>query len=165
MLLCQVFRFCRSKCHKNFKMKRNPRKMAWTKAFRAAHGKELSADSTAQFERRRHAPVKYDRELMSQTIRAIQRVGEIRQARAERLHSARMAVKRRVERQADKRELKENAELIRAPLMSAERRSLMNEQRERAKAGQDKRERIENEGRRGALGMEEEKEAADGDEE
>jgi len=137
-------------------MKRNPRKMKWTKAFRTAHGKELTSDSTFEFERRRHVPIRYDRELMSSTIRAIQRVNEIRHARQQRLHTARMKVKQRVERQADKRELKQNSELIRAPLMSAERRTMLNAIHERGRVGvQGKGERVENAERRGgAVDME-----------
>lgn len=59
-----VFRFCRSKCHRNFKMKRNPRKVKWTKAYRKLAGKELTEDATFEMERRRNRPEKYDRELV-----------------------------------------------------------------------------------------------------
>ncbi|KAF8964062.1 ribosomal protein L24e-domain-containing protein [Flammula alnicola] len=79
----KVFRFCTSKCHKNFKMKRNPRKVRWTKAFRKAAGKEMTIDSTIEFEKRRNVPVRYDRELIQTTVKAMKRVGEIR-ARRER---------------------------------------------------------------------------------
>ena len=66
-LLLQMFRFCRSKCHKAFKKKRNPRKVRWTKAFRKAAGKEMKVDPVYEFEKRRHVPVKYDRELWQNT--------------------------------------------------------------------------------------------------
>ncbi|EIM90100.1 uncharacterized protein STEHIDRAFT_51906 [Stereum hirsutum FP-91666 SS1] len=77
----KVFRFCTSKCHKNFKMKRNPRKVRWTKAFRKAAGKEMTIDSTIDFEKRRNVPVRYDRELVQTTIKAMKRVAEIKARR------------------------------------------------------------------------------------
>lgn len=81
-------------------MKRNPRKVRWTKAFRKAAGKEMTIvsrsvmkeylqcfielqDSTIDFEKRRNVPVRYDRELIQTTIKAMKRVGEIK-ARRER---------------------------------------------------------------------------------
>lgn len=81
----KLFRFCRSKCHKAFKSRRNPRKVRWTKAFRRAAGKEMAVSSVTEFEKRRNVPVRYDRELIGSTVKAMQRVSQVREKR-ERLH-------------------------------------------------------------------------------
>jgi len=90
----KVFRFCTSKCHKNFKMKRNPRKVRWTKAFRKAAGKEMTIDSTIDFEKRRNVPVRYDRELVQTTLKAMKRVSEIKKRRELAFWKTRMALSR-----------------------------------------------------------------------
>lgn len=87
----KCFRFCSSKCHKNFKMKRNPRKVRWTKAFRRANGKEMVVDTTFEFEKRRNVPVRYDRELVATTLKAMERVAEIRQKREKAFWKNRMS--------------------------------------------------------------------------
>ncbi|KAF9227680.1 hypothetical protein BS17DRAFT_774145 [Gyrodon lividus] len=94
----KVFRFCTSKCHKNFKMKRNPRKVRWTKAFRRAAGKEMTIDATIDFEKRRNVPVRYDRELVQTTIKAMKRIGDIKQRREHAFWKQRMAVAREKQR-------------------------------------------------------------------
>ncbi|NP_001294922.1 ribosome biogenesis protein RLP24-like isoform b [Solanum lycopersicum] len=80
----KIFRFCRSKCHKNFKMKRNPRKVKWTKAYRRLHGKDMTQDSTFEFERKRNRPERYDRNVTENTLKAIKKIDKIRVDREER---------------------------------------------------------------------------------
>ncbi|WVQ86094.1 hypothetical protein IAT38_008262 [Cryptococcus sp. DSM 104549] len=87
----KCFRFCSSKCHKNFKMKRNPRKVRWTKAFRRSNGKEMVVDTTFEFEKRRNVPVRYDRELVASTLKAMERVSEIRAKREKAFWKNRMS--------------------------------------------------------------------------
>jgi large subunit ribosomal protein L24e len=87
---CKIFRFCSSKCRKNFGMKRNPMKLKWTKTFRRARGKELPAtDAAVMMERRRHVPVKYNREHVSTTLNVMARAAEIRERRQRALFEAR----------------------------------------------------------------------------
>lgn len=87
----KIFKFCKSKCHKNFKLKRNPRKVRWTKAFRKANGKEMTVDSTLEFEKKRNVPVRYDRELVATTLHAMKRIQEIKTRREIAFYKARMA--------------------------------------------------------------------------
>ncbi|KAG8914424.1 ATPase-activating ribosome biosynthesis protein [Tulasnella sp. 408] len=90
----KVFRFCSSKCHRNFKLRRNPRKVKWTKAFRKAAGKEMTIDSTFEFEKRRNIPVRYNRDLVQTTVKAMQRIGEIQARREKAFFNNRMSVAR-----------------------------------------------------------------------
>lgn len=95
-----------------FKMKRNPRKLKWTKAFRKAAGKEMTVDSTLQFAARRNVPVRYDRELMGKTLKAMERVSEIRQRRERVFYKKRMAGKRERELATARKLVAENEHLL-----------------------------------------------------
>ena len=109
----QCFRFCRSKCHRNFKMKKNPRKTAWTKAFRKLRGKELVMDSTFEFEKKRNRPQKYDREKMAVTLRAMKKVAEVKEKRERNFIKKRIISTKKVhEKVANVKELKQSIEII-----------------------------------------------------
>lgn len=131
----KMFKFCRPKCHKAFLKKRNPRKVRWTKAFRKAAGKEMKVDSTFEFEKRRNKPVKYDRELMGATIRAMKRVAEIQKAREERYYNKRMANVEEVEKDRARVEIAEGIDLIKpAVVREREEKALAVKEKRKAKA-------------------------------
>lgn len=77
----RVFRFCTAKCRKNFNLKRNPRKVRWTKAYRVLHNHDMANDSTYDFERRRNRIPKYDRELWQKAMEVIDKVSDIQYRR------------------------------------------------------------------------------------
>mmetsp|Transcript_18991 Transcript_18991/g.19729 ORF Transcript_18991/g.19729 Transcript_18991/m.19729 type:complete len:166 (-) Transcript_18991:129-626(-) len=109
---CKVFQFCRSKCHRNFNKKRNPRKMKWTKAFRKNAGKEMTVDSTFEFEKRRNRPVKYNRQLMGTTLRAMKKVSEIKHKRQDLFFKMRMRAHKAKQRDEMRATISKGIELI-----------------------------------------------------
>ncbi|RMD43266.1 hypothetical protein DV735_g1867, partial [Chaetothyriales sp. CBS 134920] len=121
----KVFRFCRSKCHKNFKMKRQPRKLKWTKTHRALRGKEMIVDQNlllSSFQKRRNMPVKYDRDLVQATLKAMERIEEIRAKRERVFARRRLRGKERREkrRREDLKVVAEGEHLIRKELQDLE---------------------------------------------
>jgi large subunit ribosomal protein L24e len=111
----QIFRFCRSKCHKLFKHRKNPRKTRWTKAFRKSHAKELTLDPAFEFEKKRDAPPKYSRELWQQTQEAMKKIEEIKAKRQAHFMFERFKNANEIERQRDRNIVKRNISMIRAP--------------------------------------------------
>ena len=93
-------------------MKRNPRKLGWTKAFRRAHGKEMTVDSTLQFAQRRNIPVRYNRELVAKTLLAMERVEEVRRRREKAFYRNRMKGNKEMELEADRKLVEENQHLL-----------------------------------------------------
>ncbi|KAL1832592.1 hypothetical protein DCAR_0102615 [Daucus carota subsp. sativus] len=111
----KIFRFCRSKCHKNFKMKRNPRKVKWTKAYRRLHGKDMTQDSTFEFERKRNRPERYDRNLAENTLKAIKKIVKVRADRQSKHILNRMKGNKSAERKRDAKELEQSIHMVKAP--------------------------------------------------
>ena len=108
---CKVFRFCKGKCRKFWMKKKNPRKFRWTKAFRAAMGKDLVVDNVYDFETRRNRPVKYDRDLVATTLRTMRLIDEIRQKREEAHWERRMQAAAAIETRQKLFDIVQNVEL------------------------------------------------------
>ena len=77
-------------------------------------------DSTLDFEKRRNRPVKYDRQLMQATIRAMKRVEEIKQLRQQRFAEKRMEAIKEMETVRAREEIVKSIDLI-APAASKAR--------------------------------------------
>ncbi|XP_058801706.1 probable ribosome biogenesis protein RLP24 [Phymastichus coffea] len=127
---CKIFRFCRSKCHAAFKKKKNPRKVKWTKAYRKTVGKELAVDPTFEFEKRRNVPVKYNRELWTQTIDAMKKVESIRQKRVNTHILQRLRKGRELEQDRDIKEVQRDLSLVKSPAAGLKERKKLEEEQE-----------------------------------
>lgn len=101
-------------------MKRNPRKLRWTKAFRKAAGKELAIDTTFAFERRRNRAVKYDRNVVANTLRAMPVIGKIQQDRQHDFYRARMIIREKETRKDALKELATGLDVL-GPLVVREK--------------------------------------------
>ena len=108
-------------------MKRNPRKLKWTKAFRKAAGKEMVVDSTLQFAARRNIPVRYDRDLAARTVRAMERVAEIRAKRERVFYKKRMAGNRARRLEAARKLVRNHSNLL-PRMRGSEKRRLAEEE-------------------------------------
>lgn len=112
----KIFRFCRSKCHRHFKAKHNPRKTAWTKAYRAAKSKEMIIDKTFDFEKKRNIPERYDRDLYVKAVQAMVVTSRIRQIRKERFHRLRLAAQRKLRISLAEKEITKQKDLLKIPV-------------------------------------------------
>ncbi|KRZ43827.1 Leucine-rich repeat-containing protein 47 [Trichinella pseudospiralis] len=111
----KIFRFCRSKCHKSFKMKRNPRKFGWTKAGRKVMNKDLSNDLSLEFEKRRNEPQKYDRNVWNKTIDIMKKVESVKQKRQALFIKNRLKAGIEMRKERDQINMKKNIHLLKSP--------------------------------------------------
>uniref|UniRef100_A0A1A9WNK3 Probable ribosome biogenesis protein RLP24 n=1 Tax=Glossina brevipalpis TaxID=37001 RepID=A0A1A9WNK3_9MUSC len=121
-ILFTIFKFCRGKCHKAFKRKKNPRKVRWTKAYRKTARKELAIDPSFEFEKRCNAPIKYNREMWNKALDAIKRVNEIKDLRQNHFVMDRLRKGRQVEIQKDVKDVQRNISLILSPAVDLKER-------------------------------------------
>ncbi|GIX72746.1 probable ribosome biogenesis protein RLP24 [Caerostris extrusa] len=97
-----------------FNRKKNPRKLKWTKAFRKAAGKELTVDPIFEFEKHRHEPAQYNRELWQKSIDAMKKVSDIRKKREATFINRRLKVGKVLAKEQDYKEVQEDLCMIRS---------------------------------------------------
>ena len=85
----------------------------------------MVVDSTLTFAARRNIPVRYNRELVEKTLKAMERVSEIRQKRERVFYKKRMAGNKEREREANRKLVAENEHLL--PKMRASERKALEE--------------------------------------
>jgi large subunit ribosomal protein L24e len=107
-------------------MKRNPRKLAWTKAFRKASGKEMVVDGTLAFAAKRNIPIRYDRDQIAITEKAMARFEEVKQKRQRVFYKKRMANNKERQRQLDRKLVAEQSHLL-PKIRGSERKRLEEE--------------------------------------
>ena len=134
----KMFRFCRSKCHRNFKAKKNPRKIRWTKAYRKTHGKELVTDPVYEFEKIRNTPIKYNREIWTDTIQAMDKLAKIRKDREDRFFNERMKKAAKIKKEIIKKDLIRHEQLIADPKIREKVDKLREERDEKRKLKEEK---------------------------
>jgi len=89
--------------------------MRWTKAYRKTHGKEMVVDSTFDFEKKRNEPIKYNRDLVVQTVQAIKKVSEVKARREREFWKNRMRKTKATEVDMIQRELERHIDLVSEP--------------------------------------------------
>ena len=72
----------------------------------------MVVDSTLTFAARRNVPVRYNRELVASTLKAMQRVSEIRAKRERAFYKKRMVDNKEKQRMADRKLVAENEHLL-----------------------------------------------------
>ena len=134
----KMFRFCRSKCHRNFKAKKNPRKIRWTKAYRKTHGKELVTDPVYDFEKIRNTPIKYNREIWTDTVQAMDKLAKIRKDREDRFFERRMKRAEHNKKEMIKSDLIKHEQLIADPVIREKVDKLREERDEKRRLMEEK---------------------------
>merc|ERR1712070_399869 len=109
-----------------------------TKAARRLKGKEMTLDSTFDFEKKRNTPVRYDRDLWVKTVKAIDTVKRIRHTRKLRFQKQRLKDQRKLRINLAQKELnKESNKLLMAQKTKAQNKAAVKKvlvAREMAKA-------------------------------
>ena len=134
----KMFRFCRSKCHRAFKAKKNPRKIRWTKAYRKTHGKELVTDPVYDFEQIKDSAIKYNRNVWVDTIQAMEKLDKIRTERENKFFDMRMRKAKKTQKEIIKKDLIKHEMLISDPKIREKVDKLREERDEKRKLKEEK---------------------------